>query len=57
MKEIVDTMHAVLLGISGLNGVDSVDETKISLTGVANSRLPIQRPQKYSWHWSIRRHV
>lgn len=30
MKEIVDTMHAVLLGISGLNGVDSVDEKKFA---------------------------
>ena len=30
MKEIVDTMHVVLLGISGLNGADSVDETKLA---------------------------
>ena len=43
MKEILGTMHEILLGICGLDGASSVDETKISLIGVAVSRLSVQR--------------
>ena len=36
-------MQVVPRGISGLYDANSLDETKPSLTGVDDSRLPIQR--------------